>query len=103
MKQTVANSMPSTRWYASACELTSIATVPTDASRMRASSACTSGASGVVSCNGSATPAMRTPVVPMMPAGSPAARAIASTRYVVVVLPLVPVTPRTRRPRAGSP
>ncbi len=46
---------------------------------------------------------MRAPIVPMTPARIPAARAIASSRYVVVVLPLVPVTPSTANRADGSP
>ncbi len=80
MKQTAANRMPSTRSYASACELTSMATVSTPARCIRASSSWSCGASGVVSSTGSATPSMLAPVVPMIPTGSPAARAIASSR-----------------------
>ena len=66
----------------------------TPASRIRASSACSSEASGVVCSSDSDSPSMRAPVVPISPTRCPAARAIASSRYVVVVLPFVPVTPR---------
>ena len=48
VKHTAANCTPSTRCWCSACDDTSIATVAAPASRMRASSACSSLASGVV-------------------------------------------------------
>ena len=38
---------------------------------------------------------MRAPMVPITPGRMPAARAMASSSQVVVVLPLVPVTPST--------
>ncbi len=68
---------------------------------MSASSAWSSGASGVVNAEGRVSPATRTPVVPITPGASPAASAIASTRYVVVVFPFVPVTATTRSEREG--
>src|ERR1700732_207679 len=43
------------------------------------------------------------PTVPINPALRPAARSPASTRYVVVVLPDVPVTPMTFNRDDGSP
>ena len=48
-------------------------------------------------------PSMRTPVVPITPGVSPAARNTDSRRYVVVVLPLVPVIPTTIIRSAGRP
>jgi len=45
----------------------------------------------------------RISTVPITPTDFPAARRIASTRYVVVVLPFVPVTPISVMPFAGSP
>ncbi len=103
MKHATAKRVPSTRCWSSACDDTSMATVRTPASRMRASRGCSSVASGVVWGTGSDMPSMRAPVVPMMPERSPAAAAIRSSRYVVVVFPFVPVTPSTRIARAGSP
>ena len=59
-----------------------------------ASAACSSGASGVV----------RAPLrVPMTSARRPSASSTALSRWVVVVLPLVPVTPTTARRREGWP
>ncbi len=46
---------------------------------------------------------MRMPMVPISPATRPAARRPASTRYVVVVLPDVPVMPMTLSRSDGRP
>jgi hypothetical protein len=84
----------STRCCASACDDTSIATASLPSSTMAASPACSSGASGVV----------RAPVsVPMSPVDQPWASRIERSRWVVVVLPFVPVTPTTRSSRDGWP
>lgn len=61
------------------------------------------GASGVVSALGMSAPSMRIPMVPISPAVRPAARSADSMRYVVVVLPDVPVTPTTVTRSDGFP
>ncbi len=103
MKAPTANRVPATRPRASAWLDTSIATSVTPDSRITAKSACRSGASGVVNALGSRAPSMRTPTVPSSPAVRPAASSPASTMCATVVLPLVPVTPRTARWAVGSP
>ena len=60
---------------------------------MAASSACRSVASGVVSALSAVTSPIRVSTPPISPVRWPAARSPDSSRYVVVVLPLVPVTP----------
>ena len=60
-----------------------------------------SDASGVVRRTGAGWPLMVAPNVPMRPNERPAARAIASSAYVTVVLPLVPVIPITVIDRDG--
>src|SRR5262249_26755808 len=72
-------------------------------SAIAAKTAWSAGASGVVSTLGWSTPSTRMPTVPINPTLRPAARRPASTRYVVVVLPDVPVTPMTRNFDDGSP
>ena len=57
----------------------------------------------MVSLTGYSTPPMRLTTVPSSPDGCPAAANRPATRCAVVVLPLVPVTPTTRRARDGSP
>ena len=73
----------------------------TPASRIRASSAWSSVASGVVCSSGTGVAVdPRAGRADDADRARPAARAIASSRYVVVVLPFVPVTPRhAQRPR----
>jgi hypothetical protein len=61
-----------------------------------------SGASGVVR-ERFGRPSIRMPVVPMIPGVRPSARNTASSKYVVVVFPFVPVTPTTVIPSAGRP
>jgi hypothetical protein len=77
-----------------------------------ASRACRSGASGVVRTLGkvvvtgvpsASRPRVRACTVPTRPLGQPAAARPASTRKAVVVLPLVPVTPRTTSCSLGEP
>src|SRR5688500_12618435 len=73
----------------------------TASSRMTANSAWREGASGVVSNEAAGTPAMRVPIVP-----TTAERRVpsaASARYVVVVLPWVPVTPTVVNASDGWP
>ena len=65
--------------------------------------ACSSIASGVVRAIGAARPATTEVTVPSSPQGRPAASSSARTSHVVVVLPLVPVTPTTGRRAVGSP
>ena len=88
-----ANAVFHVRRRSSACELTSMATTSQRASRMRANRCCRSGDSGVVCSVFSCTSPMRVPTVPMTPVRLPQTRAMCSTRYVVVVLPFVPVMP----------
>ena len=78
VKHTAANDVPSTSRRARPCDVTSIATTPTPASRISARSCCRSGASGVVGVTcGVATgaPSTRAPTVPITPvrvaAGAP--------------------------------
>ena len=87
------NESSSTRESASAWEDTSIATPPTLAARISASIASISSASGVVWFAGRVSAPTTYWMVPMIPVRSPRARRSASTRYDVVVLPLVPVMP----------
>ena len=81
-----AKRVPSTRCRARACDETSITTARSPAARKPSRRSCSSGASGVVCVPDS---------VPMTPVGRPAARRIDASRWVVVVLPLVPVMPTT--------
>ena len=60
-------------------------------------------ASGVVRATGTSSPAMRAPTVPTTAGTRPAAAAMDSTRWQVVVFPLVPVTPTSSRCWDGSP
>ena len=73
------------------------------ADRICASSACTLGASGVVTCSpvSCSTPAMRAPTVVMTPTAAERLR-MASNIEQVVVLPSVPVTPITAWARLGK-
>ena len=96
-------SVPSTRPRASAWLETSIATASTPRSRITASSACRSGASGVVRSLLRTSSPIRVSMVPMTPVRRPARRSPASSRYAVVVFPLVPVTPTIVMALAGSP
>ncbi len=103
VKTATSNSMPSTRERESAWDDTSIAAPPTPASTMRARSACSSSASGVVWLAASAWSPTRYWMVPITPVGRPPAPRSASTSSDVVVLPLVPVMPITVRRRDGWP
>ena len=78
-----------------------MATTVQPASRIRANSFCRSGDSGVVRSACSMTPAILLPTVPMTPQRLPATLAMCSTRYVVVVLPFVPVMPTSEKAREG--
>ena len=80
VKTATSKSIPSTRCSASAWEETSIATPPTDRSRMRASSAWSSTASGVVCRAGKVSGPTRYWIVPITPAGAPTAASSASQR-----------------------
>ena len=62
-----------------------------------------SSESGVVLTPGLEVPAMRVSMVPISPATWPAAARIGSRSQVVVVLPLVPVTPSNIRSSPGRP
>ena len=103
MNAPTANSMPPTRPSASAWLDTSIATSVAPRSRITASSACSSGASGVVKPVLIGSSPISVATVPISPAPRPAACSPARTKNVVVVLPLVPVTPRTSSSPLGSP
>ncbi len=67
----------------------------TPASRKSRRRACRSEDSGVVRGAAADQPGRRYSIVPMSPGAAPAARRISSRMKVVVVLPLVPVTPTT--------
>ena len=86
--------------------MTSIATVSTPRSRICASSSWSWSACGMVGVDVStprrASPT-NTPSLPISPGVSPAARAMDASNIVVVVFPAVPVTPRQRTARDGSP
>ncbi len=103
MKAATPNTMPSTRPIVSAWLDTSIATSVTPRSRITASSAWTSGASGVVNPVLISSSPIIVATVPIRPGTRPAACSPARMRNVVVVLPLVPVTPRTDRAELGCP
>ncbi len=95
--------MPSTRCWCSPCDDTSMATASTLRSAIRASKRCRSGASGVVIGSVSGSPSIRTPVVPITPGTWPLRRSTDSSRYVIVVFPLVPVTPTMAIRSPGRP
>ncbi len=103
MKTATSNEVPATRPSASAWLETSIAAAVTLRSAMTAKAACRSVASGVVSLLGSTVPAILVSTPPTSPVTCPAIRSPDSIRYVVVVLPLVPVTPISSSLRDGSP
>ena len=65
--------------------------------------ACTSIASGVVSAAGRSSPPITVATPPSRPQGVPVASSRWRTRCVVVVFPLVPVTPTTASSAVGSP
>src|SRR5918998_1520767 len=98
-----AKAVPPTRSSASAWLETSIGRCVTPRSTIAASRACISGASGVVNELGSRSAPIRLSTVPSSPVEAPAIRSPASSRYVVVVLPDVPVTPSTASRVDGSP
>ena len=66
------------------------------ASSITARIACRSGASGVVRAEANLASPIRVSTVPMRPVLAPSPRSADSTRYAVVVLPLVPVMPIIR-------
>ena len=103
MKPTAANRRPSSRPIETAMDEASSTHASSPASRMRASSRCRSGASGVVSERGSRMPPMRASTVPSRPLLRPAASNMAASRKAVVVLPFVPVTPTTASCSLGRP
>ena len=70
---------------------------------MRASSPCSSSASGVVWPALSTCAPTRYSMVPITPVGRSPAASSASTSSEVVVLPLVPVMPTTVSRREGCP
>jgi hypothetical protein len=80
-----------------------MAAAVTPATRIRASSDCSSTASGVVCPAAVPSSPIRYWIVPMRPVLWPAARSMDSTRKDVVVLPLVPVMPTRVRAREGWP
>ncbi len=70
---------------------------------MTASSACSTVASGVVRMLRNRSCPIRVSTVPIRPVVRPSAVRAESMRYAVVVLPFVPVTPKSRRPRSSVP
>ncbi len=98
VKPATSNTTPSTRWKETACEETSIEAASRPRSRISASRAWTSVDSGVVRRLGIGAPPARISMVPIRPVFCPRACSRALMKYVVVVLPLVPVTPK----RAGA-
>ena len=77
--------------------------VSTSSSRMSAMRACSWVASGVVSVEGTSRSPARIRIVPTMPDRRPRASSRAAARKLVVVLPLVPVTPSRRGPASPPP
>ena len=69
--------------------------------RVSPTSGGTAGASGVGRGGPGSPPRMREATVPSMQARRPAASRSEASRYAVVVLPLVPVTPTTGMRRLG--
>jgi hypothetical protein len=70
---------------------------------MTAKSACSAGASGVVSLLAVGCPAMMVPLVPTRAEITRAALSPASIKAVTVVFPVVPVTPIVVIAEAGAP
>jgi hypothetical protein len=95
--------IPSTRRSSKAWEDTSIAHAQSPPSSIARKVACRSIASGVVRTTGRSSPATTEVTVPSSPQGHPTASSSWRMRNVVVVLPLVPVTPITGRRAVGSP
>ena len=93
----------SSRCSTEACEDASSATLRSPASSISRNVRCRSIASGVVRTTGRTSPPIRLSTVPSRPGRRPAAVRIACSRYAVVVLPFVPVTPATSSSRVGSP
>ena len=85
--------MPATLSKYSACAETSINTYSTPLSAISRNMQCRKIGSGVVSSGEMNLPANDMPSVPITPTDLPAARNTEASIYVVVVLPLVPVTP----------
>ena len=98
-----ANRIPRARPSSSAWEETSIAQARSPASSIRANVACRSTASGVVRSTSSSRPPTTLFTVPSRPHRVPVCSSRWRTRKAVVVLPLVPVIPTTRRVAVGSP
>ena len=106
MKAATSKVIASVRPSTSAWEETSITTVSAPSSTRKASSACRSVDSGVVTVVGTqsnGSPFSRKPTVPTKPVFTPSARSAASNKNVVVVLPLVPVTAHIVSASAGRP
>ncbi|GAP59944.1 hypothetical protein AHiyo1_33560 [Arthrobacter sp. Hiyo1] len=95
VKPATSNVTESTLWNDRAWEETSMEAASSPRSRMRASKAWTSVDSGVVSRLGMASPPARISIVPINPGFMPKARSRELMKYVVVVLPFVPVTPKS--------
>ena len=72
-------------------------------SKANASNACNSGASGVVLALGKLTPAIDIPAVPKREVGIPLFSKPARINQAEVVLPLVPVIPKTFSDSEGFP
>jgi len=93
VKTPMSNRTPPTRCITIACDETSITMLRAPAPYVERSKAWRSVLSGVVRTAGRVMPSNRIPVVPINRGLRPAAHNPASTRYDVVVLPLVPVIP----------
>lgn len=103
VKATTSKTSPPSRRWSSAWLEHSIVTTSTPSSRIVVSRACRWQASGVVIALGHDSLPARVLTVPMSPVVRPWRRRAASSRWVVVVTPFVPVTPGRARSRAGCP
>jgi hypothetical protein len=95
VKPTTSNTTPSTRRNETAWEDTSMDAASSPRSRIRASRAWMSVDSGVVRRLGIGSPPATISMVPISPVFLPRAWSRELRKYVVVVLPLVPVTPKS--------
>ena len=103
VKTSTAKRTRSSRWRTDACDEASIAHERSPASSISRNRRCRSIASGVVRTTPRRSPPTRASTVPSRPGRRPAAARIANRRKLVVVFPLVPVTPTTSSSRVGSP
>ena len=98
-----ANSISAARSNFSPRLETSMTQVSQPSSAMWRKSSCRSQLSGVVWFKSCRCPGQQTPLVPTSPTRRPSACKTAASRWAVVVLPFVPVTPIIVMARAGSP